>query len=69
MSQTTLRITESRAVSYRIPASGASNTKHVNYAVALTAADSDGRHVKGSGEATPGLDHRRQRWQLLGVHL
>lgn len=53
MSQTTLRITESRAVSYRIPATGASNTKHVNYAVALTAADSDGRHVKGSGEGHP----------------
>src|SRR5690625_2646254 len=49
----TIRITESRAISYRIPESRASNSKHVNYAVVLTATGADGGQVEGSGEGQP----------------
>lgn len=53
MIQTTLRITESRALSYRIPETRSSQPKFVNYAVALTAEASDGTISEGSGEGQP----------------
>lgn len=53
MSHHVLRIAESRALSYRIPETGASYKKHVNYAVVLTAEASDGTVVEGSGEGQP----------------
>lgn len=53
MSHTSFRIKESRAVSYRIPETRASDPKHVNYAVILTAETASGDVVEGSGEGQP----------------
>ena len=68
MTQTTVRITESRAVSYRIPESLASDTKHVNYAVVLTAEGPDGT-VEASGEGQPRAwvtgDNAGSSWKFL----
>ena len=53
MSHTSIRITESRAVSYRVPETRASDPKLVNYAVILTAEAASGDTVEGSGEGQP----------------
>lgn len=53
MSLAAVTITSSRALSYRVPETLASNTRHINYSVVLTAVSAEGAILEGTGEGQP----------------